>query len=52
MDRGVHPMEGNEAEIFIIPILGGKFGILGGKQMICQFRRGRKCKEFLGGKII
>ena len=24
---------GNETEIFIIPILGGKFGILGGKQM-------------------
>ena len=36
---GVHPMEGNEAKIFIIPILGGKFGILGGTKCFCQFRR-------------
>jgi len=30
MDTQGHPSHGgNEAEIFIIPILGGKFGILG-----------------------
>jgi len=38
--------EGNEAEIFIIPILGGKFGILGGETNVSVNLDGRKCKFF------
>ena len=38
--RGVHPMGGNEAEIFIIAILGENkfFAILGRKTFFCHFR--------------
>jgi len=35
---------GNEAEIFIIAILGGKLAFLGENKCFCQFRGGRKCK--------
>jgi len=47
--RGVHPMGGNDAEIVIIAILGGKFAIFVGKFLafrwevnVCSFWGGRK----------
>ena len=46
-----HPSHGgNEAEIFIIPILGGEFGILGGTKCFCQFKGEGKVNNFLGGR--
>jgi len=38
MHTGASIPWGNEAEIFMIPILGGKFGIVGGTKFFCQFR--------------